>query len=108
MLLSGPSQVGKTQFALDTAGSIALGRPMLGAECNQAKVGFFSLEMNAAEIKEFIFKQAATYTPEELELLEQNLLLFPLGEPLYMNKPETRNQLEQAVSDWSLSGIIVD
>jgi hypothetical protein len=108
MLLTGPSQVGKTQLALDVAGNMALGRSALDSPTRQGRIGFFSLEMNAAEIKEFMQLMATSYTPEQQQILEQNLLIFPLGEPLYLNKKETREQVEQTVADFKLDGIIVD
>lgn len=108
MLLTGPSGIGKTQLALDVAGSMALGRPALDAETTAMRIGFFSLEMNLVELKEFLVLLAASFTPEEQEILEQNLLFFPLGEPIYLNRPEIQEQVEQAVRDYNLGGVIFD
>lgn len=108
MLLTGPSQVGKTQLALDVAASIALGKRALDATTNQGRIGFFSLEMNLAELKEFLMLMSLSFTPEEQEILEQKLFIFPLGEPLYLTKPEMREKIEQTVKDFELDGCIFD
>jgi hypothetical protein len=64
--------------------------------------------MNLPELKEFVQLMAAGFTPEELEVLEENLQFFPLGEPLYLTKTETREQVEQLVSDLKLDGVVFD
>lgn len=108
MLLTGPSAVGKTQLSLDVCGSMALGQRALDSPTQQSRIGFFSLEMNLPELKEFVQLMAAGFTPEELEVLEENLQFFPLGEPLYLTKTETREQVEQLVSDLKLDGVVFD
>lgn len=108
MLLTGPSGIGKTQLSLDVCGSMALGLRALDSPTQQSRIGFFSLEMNLPELKEFLQLMALGFTPEELEILENNLLFLPLGEPLYLNKTETREQVEQFVSDYKLDGVVFD
>jgi len=108
MCLTGPSGVGKTQVSLDVAAKIALGQPALDAPCSPVKLGFFSLEMNLPELKYFLELQKQGYSQEELELLEKNFQIFPLGEPLYLSRPEVREQVEQVVGDLKLDGIVVD
>jgi hypothetical protein len=108
MCLTGPSGIGKTQLALDVAGQIALGKPALDRETTPMKIGFFSLEMNLVELKEFLVLMAASFTPEEQEILEENFQFFPLGEPLYLNRGEEQEQVEQAIKDHGLQGIIID
>src|SRR5205807_6352490 len=39
LLLTGPSAVGKTQFALDAAAHIALGKPFLDRPVSQSRIG---------------------------------------------------------------------
>ena len=109
LLLTGPSGIGKTQFSLGAAGAMALGKDFLDREVGEPKrVGFFSLEMGLVDLKYFLMQMGEGYTEEEKDLLEENLQIFPLGEPLYMTKPEVRTDIEQLVGDLKLDGIVVD
>lgn len=107
-LLTGPTQVGKTQFSLDAAGHIALGKPFLGKETKEAKIGFFSLEMPLTDLKHFVSQMQFSFTLEEQERLEKNLMFFPLGEPLYLGNDNVRAEFEQIVGDLKLDGVIID
>lgn len=107
-LLTGPTQVGKTQFSLDAAGHMALGKSFLNREMKPAKIGFFSLEMGLIDLKYFLSQMQYSFSLEEQDILEKNLQLFPLGEPMYMTDERTRDELEQIVGDLKLDGIIVD
>lgn len=107
-LLTGPSGVGKTQFSLDAAGHLALGKTFLDRPVTQAKIGFFSLEMGHADLKEFMLLLKAAFTPEEQEVLEEQLLIFPLGEPLYLNNGNVRSEIEQIIGDYHLDGVFYD
>jgi AAA domain len=108
MLLAGPSQVGKTQLALDVAARMALGLPALDAPTRQMRICFFSLEMNEPELKEFLSRQAQSYTPEQLDVLEQQLIFHALGEPLHLNNVLAHTAVEQLIYERKLDGIIVD
>lgn len=109
MLLTGPPGVGKTQVSLDVGCHFALGKDTLGRVVSKPrKLAFFSLEMGLVDLKEFMILLQAAFTPEEQEVLEENLLILPLGEPLYLNKPETKLQVEEMVGDYGLDGIILD
>jgi hypothetical protein len=107
-LLTGPTQVGKTQFSLNAAGRMALGQPFLGRQTKPSRIGFFSLEMGLTDLKHFVGQQAFSFKPEEHEVLEENLQLFPLGEPLYFTHPAIQTMLDQIVGDLKLDGIMVD
>lgn len=107
-LLTGPTGVGKTQFSLDCAGHMALGKPFLGKPMEQARVGFFSLEMGLVDLKYFLQQMQFGFTLEEQEVLEDNLQIFALGEPLYMTNDTVREQLDQLIGDYKLDGIMVD
>lgn len=109
MLLTGQPGIGKTQVSLDVAGHFALGKDVLGQTVTRPrKIGFLSLEMNLPDIKEFLMVLAAAFTPEEQEILEQNLLILPLGESLFMNRLEIREQIEKMIVDYGLEGIFID
>jgi len=107
-LLTGPTQVGKTQFSLNAASRMALGQPFLGRKTHSARIGFFSLEMGLVDLKHFVSQQAFSFPTEEHAILEENLKLFPLGEPLYFSHPAVQAQLDQIVGDLKLDGIMVD
>lgn len=108
ILVTGPSQVGKTQFSLNGAAALALGKPFLDRETRQARIGFFSLEMGLTDVKHFLQSQAGAYSPEELDILEDNLQIFPLGEPLYLSNDAIRKEVEEIVGDLKLGGIVID
>jgi hypothetical protein len=107
-LLTGPTGVGKTQFSLDAAGHMALGKSFLGREMKPAKIGFFSLEMGLVDLKYFLQQMQHGFSLEEQDVLEEQLQFFPLGEPLYMTDEGVRQQLDQLVGDLKLDGVIVD
>lgn len=109
MLLTGPSGIGKTQWSLDCAAHMALGKPFLGREMHGThKVGFFSLEMGLVDLKMFLQSQQQAYSPQELDTLEENLRLFPLGEPIYLNREKEKRRIEAAIKDEGLTGVIFD
>lgn len=107
-LLTGPTGVGKTQFSMDAAGHMALGKSFLDKPMRQARVGFFSLEMGLISLKHFLSQMQYSFTLAEQEILENNLQFFPLGEPLYMTNENVKAELEQIIGDLKLDGIMVD
>lgn len=109
MLFTGPPGVGKTQLSLYVGACFALGKDTLGRHVTKPRrVAFLSLEMGLTDLKEFMLLLAAAFTPEEQEILQQNLLILPLGEPLYMNRDDTKRQVEQMVEDYKIDGLIID
>lgn len=109
IILSGPQGVGKTQFSLNAGFNMALGYDYLEQGISKPrKIGFFSLEMGFTDIKQFLMTQSQGYTQEELELLEQNFRIFPMGEPLYLNQKDTQEWVESVIEKEELQGIIVD
>jgi len=108
-LLSGPSGVGKTQFSLDVAGHFANGRNFLDREVKEPlRTGFFSLEMGLVDLKYFLNQLCPMFTEEEQNMMEENLKFFPLGEPIYINRPEEKKMIEQVIGDLKLDGIMID
>lgn len=108
-LLTGPTGVGKTQFSTNFAAKIALGQPFLDREiAAPLKLGLFSLEMGLAEIKFFLKQQSVGYSQDDLEMLEQNFRIFPMGEPLYLNQNKEKIRLERVIEEENLQGIIID
>lgn len=107
-LLTGQSGVGKTQFSLDAAGHMVNGLDFMGKPTKKSRIGFFSLEMGIIDLKYFLQQLQYAFTPEQQEVMEENLLFFPLGEPLYMTKDNVRDDLSQLIGDLKLDGIMVD
>lgn len=110
MLVTGPSGVGKTQFTLNAAARLALGQGFLGRDTHSTdeKIGVFSLEMGLVELKEFLLLQAAGYTPQEVERLEDRVRFFPLGEPIYLTREEEKEKIEEVIEREGLTGVIFD
>lgn len=108
-LLSGPPGVGKTQFALDFSQRAALGQNFLERNIGKPRrIGFLSLEMGHADLKFFAELQGKSYNKEELDMLEENLRFLPLGEPLYLNKEQPREALEEWIYEEKLEGVVID
>ena len=109
MLTTGPSGVGKSTFALGAGQHFALGKNFLDMNVKtRHRIGVFSLEMDIPELKYFLKLQAGAYTQEELNILEENFRIFPLGEPLYMNREAEQRRIQQVVEKEKLDGIIID
>jgi hypothetical protein len=110
MLVTGPSGVGKTQFSLNAAARMVLGEGFLGAatQSTDEKIAFFSMEMGLVELKEFLKLQAKGYTPEQLEILEERLRFFPLGEPIYMTQDSEKERIENLIKEEGFTGLIFD
>lgn len=108
-LLTGPSGVGKTQFSLNAGMSIALGQDFLERKIESPKkVGFLSLEMGGPDLQFFLQKQAATYSNEQKLILQENFIIAPVGEPIYMDTPAGQETVIKWITENNLDGIIID
>lgn len=111
MLVTGAPGVGKSQLSLNFAGKACTGQDFIGRKIQEPRrIGFLSLEMGIEEIQYFINIQSKGYTTDELATLEENLLIFPMGEPLYLNDGHEANRLkvEELIGDHNLDGLIID
>lgn len=109
MVLTGQSGIGKTQFSIQAACEFLLGRELFGSTTRfKGKIGFLSLEMGAAPFKEFLAKQFSSYSQEEIQILRENLIVFPLGEPLFLDEDEGKIILKTEIERHELSGIMID
>lgn len=109
MLFTGPSGVGKTQFSLQMAIHLALGKSFLGYEFERAyRIVFFSLEMGLADLKYFISTMNQELTDDERTRLSQNLLFVPLGEPLYLDSDNGQSVFTNIVEQLRPDGVFVD
>jgi hypothetical protein len=109
MLLTGPSGVGKTQFSLQCAIHLALGKKFLDLNIDKPhKIVMFSLEMGHAPLKVFLSKMSESLTSDELDMLENNLLVVPLGEPWYLDAHDGQQRMVSMLEDLKPDGIIID
>jgi len=108
-MLTGPSSVGKTQFSLNAAMNMALGIPFLEkTTAPDKKIGVLSLEMGGPDLQYFVKQQVPYYDKEQLSILQDRLVLAPIGEPIYMDTKEGQEQVEQWIVDNELDGVIID
>lgn len=108
-LITGQPGIGKTQFSLQAAAHIALGRDFLGFACAEPrKVMFLSLEMDDVALKDFTRKQATQYSQEDLKLLNENFRIVPLGQPLYLNYKAQQDLLLEMMLEEGIQGVFID
>lgn len=110
MLITGPSGVGKTQFILSLIQHVCLNRKFLDFNIpdKRFKVGFFSLEMGIEELQHFVRIQSKQWNSAEQQTLQERLGFYPLGEPLYLNRKEEREFIENMIVKEELDGIVID
>lgn len=80
-VMAGKAGVGKTQLSLRFGQALALGRPdYLGYKIpSQRKVLFLSLELGVGGIKFFQDTMWPSFTEDEIDVLEQQLIVVPVG-----------------------------
>lgn len=108
-LLVSPPAVGKTQLTLQTAIHMALGREFLKFPITKPiKTIFFSLEMPEDNLQYFMEKMYAGFSEEELAILNENLLVVPLGYSLRFDNPVEQQRLLDIIDKWRPDGILID
>lgn len=96
MIVSGAPGVGKTQLTLQMLIHMAIGKPMLDWEIGPPrKVAFVSMEMGQAEIKIFMEEMESILSPEEIDLLDQNFSIVPIGQSLLFDQTADKKKIEQ-------------
>jgi hypothetical protein len=109
MLLTGPAGVGKTQFSLRVAINLALGRDFIDMKVERpCRILFWSLEMGHMDLKYFISTMAEDFNDEELMLLEQNLIIAPVGEAFYLDNAKGQQQFREIVDSLNVDGVFID
>lgn len=109
MLFTGHSGVGKTQFMMEMAAKLALGREFLGKAVQKPrKIGFFSLEMGLEDFKYFAEHQARAYSTDELQQLEEMFRVFPYGEPLYLGSDTESSRIREVIEREELELVVFD
>jgi len=108
-LVVGPPGTGKTQLALNMGMRFALGKEFLGWTPLQAhKSLLISLEMGANDLGFFSHNMAQAYQPEDMEGLQNNFVIAPIGEPIPLFKPEGKAFLEMLLAEIGPTGVYID
>ncbi len=101
--------VGKTQWSMQLAMHSALGIPFVGWNIpRKMKVLFLSLEMSHVSLKYIMNTIAKGYTEEELKVIEENLLIAPIGEAINLDRPEGLKFIESLIETYRPDGIVID
>ncbi len=105
-LIVSPPNVGKTQFVTQLAIHQALGRDFVGYEFESKKRKglFFSLEMGPTGYFQLLSSVAKDYEDVQ-DLLQEKMIIIPLGEPMPLAKLEAANLffeklIEEHRPDW--------
>lgn len=108
LLIVGPPGVGKTQLSLNFAYGLASGTETLGLSAGDPRrVLFVSCEMGAVDLKYFTDQMTPRYMEHE-ELLRENFLIAPRGEPWYINSQKGQDELCRLTESLKLDGIVFD
>lgn len=102
---------GKSRFIIQLARSLALGRDFLNWKLvgnRPRKVMIFSLEMGPATLKKFMGSMTAESTAEEIDLMDENFLIIPAGEPLAIATPEGEQFFNMVLKDHEPEIVIID
>lgn len=108
-IIAGPPEVGKTQVSLQTAIHLGLGKEFLGWKPDRCwKTVILSLEMNHAHLMYFLKAMRKDLSVEEMDILHENLIIVPLGEPLDLGKPQDQEKLNEVMDRYRPEGLITD
>lgn len=108
-IVSAQPGVGKTQWSLQAAICAALGKPFVQWDIPEPrKVSFFSLEMGFADLLKFMRQMATNLTPQEIELLNTNFRVVPMGESIYLEREAHQAKLLRHLELHPASGIFID
>jgi hypothetical protein len=108
-IVASPPGVGKTQLLLNMAMKFSIGKSCVGfTPTIRHKTLFLSLEMGPHHLHRFLSTMAAAYEPEELEMLQRNFYVAPLGESIPLHLPEGRLWLQNTIEQYKPTGVYID
>lgn len=108
-VVTGQPGVGKTQWGVQFLISMALGLDTFlkwPIAVGPKKALFLSLEMGHAPLKYFMQKMAGNY--KDHRLLERNLHIAPLGEPLPLQTKQGQTFLTNLISEYKPDVLLID
>lgn len=111
MFIVGKSGSLKTALGSELCINLALGRSILNWDNlsgRPLKMMMWSLEMGSSEIKERQMAQVKRHTPEELQQLEENFLLYTDPEPVQLFNPAEAALFKEAVLEHKPDGLLID
>lgn len=107
-IVAAPPGIGKTQFSLNLALSIASGRDFLDWKVTKPRrVLFLSLEMMQPELKYYLDKMAEEFTEEERELFNDNCF-FLARQAFRLNNESNQALLLKWIDEIQPEGIFID
>jgi KaiC/GvpD/RAD55 family RecA-like ATPase len=106
----GPPGVGKTQLAMQLARAATSGTDFLRWRnlSGPQKTYMFSLEMAAEPLKYFTDLQDKQYTAEQMELIEKNFIVAPIGEAIPISTEEGRKFFESQLEEHQPRIVLID
>lgn len=107
-ILASPPSVGKTQFSLNLAISLATGKDFLGWKVTRPRrILFLSLEMTQPELKFYLDRMTSELTAEERDLLDANLF-FVAKQSFRLNGEQNQRILQSWLDAVQPEGIFID
>lgn len=109
MVVVGPPSTGKTQLALNLTFGLTTGVEVLGFKPPRPhKILFISAEMGAIDLKQFVEKIITAIPEKHHDLLASNFLVYPIGEPMYLNTEAEQKKFYMLANQLKLDGIVFD
>lgn len=108
-LTAGPTGVGKSTLSLSVLSHLLLGKDCLGItpERVPTKVAYFSLEMGDQELSDILDPQVSIFTDKEQSVLEERLIMFPVGSALDFGTPIQQKLILDLVEE-EYAGFVFD
>lgn len=105
LLLTGPPKIGKSQFFMRLSEKMAKGESFLKWQVPRPmKTLFVSMEMPHEEVRYF-YDQMQISTNE---LMNNNMLIMPIGSSIRFNSPAARHELNKVIEEFQPDGIWFD
>ena len=108
-LITAAPGTGKTQMCIQFGIHMALGKNFLRwMPEGRSKIGYLSLEMGRATSKLFMGTVAEGYEPADIQMLQRNFHIAPLGESIPLDRPEGKKFLEGLLDEYKWDVVIID
>ena len=110
LVLTGPPASGKSQFSLQVAMHMALGKEFLGWKMpsEETRIIFFSMEMHHGALKHFLEIMAKDLSDDDRAILNERLFLVPLGRSINLESSDGQKFVTDISKRIKPSGLIYD